>query len=123
MSKIIKEDKQNQEKFIKKLISKGKKRGYLTQTEVLEFFPNAEDDIEILDMLYGRLLEAGVDVYDVESEKEAQKLSEERIDLSKLRLDKTVSVDPVRMYLKEIGKVELLTATEEVDLAKRIKRR
>lgn len=119
MNKIIKED---QEKFIKKLIAKGKKRGYLTQSEVLEFFPNAEDDIDTLDILYGRLLDAGVDVYDVESEKEAQKLSEEKIDLSKLRLDKTTSVDPVRMYLKEIGKVELLHAEEEVDLAKRIKK-
>lgn len=109
------------EKNIKRLITKGKKRGYLTQTEVMEFFPNAEEDIETLDFLYERLLEAGVDVYDVESEKEAKKISQEKqLDLSQLKLDRATSVDPVRMYLKEIGKSNLLTAEQEVDLARKI---
>ena len=56
---------------LKKLITKGKRRGYLTQKEILEIFPTAEEAIEELDSLYEKLLEAGVDVYDVESEKEA----------------------------------------------------
>lgn len=109
--------KNNTEKYIKKLISKGKKSGYITQSEVLEFFPNAEEDLETLDFLYGRLLDANIDVFDVEAEKEAQK---EKIDLSKMKPDRPTKVDPVRMYLKEIGKSNLLTAEEEVDLAQKV---
>lgn len=108
------------EKNIRRLITKGKKRGYLTQTEVLEFFPAAEENLEILDVLYEKLLEANVDVYDVETEKEAQKLSEDKIDYSHIKMDRATSIDPVRMYLKEIGKSDLLKAEQEVDLAQKI---
>ncbi len=108
------------EKNLKKLVTLGKKQGYLTLTQILDLFPNAEDDIETLDFLYERLLEAKVDVFDVESEKEAEKIAEvEELDLSKTKLDRSVSSDPVRMYLREIGKVDLLNAEEEVTLAKR----
>jgi len=64
--------KNTQEKIdpkLKKLITKGKRRGYLTQKEILEFYPDAENNLEELDSLYEKLLEVGVDVYDVESEK------------------------------------------------------
>lgn len=106
--------------LISKLVSRGKKQGYLTLNEILELFPNAEDDLETLDYLYEKLLDAGVDVYDVDSAQEAEKLTKiEDIDLSSIKLDKTVTSDPVRMYLREIGNYNLLTATEEVDLAKR----
>ncbi len=106
---------------LKKLITKGKRRGYLTQKEILEIYPNAEENIEELDSLYEKLLEAGVDVYDVESEKEAEKIkTEQELDLSKIKLDKSLSADPVRMYLREIGKVDLLNKEEEVTLAKRV---
>jgi len=108
------------EKNIKKLITIGKKQGYLTLNQILELFPFAEEEIETLDYLYERLMEAKIDVFDVESEKEAEKLAGiEGIDLTKGKLDKAVSSDPVRMYLREIGKVSLLTADEEVSLAKR----
>jgi RNA polymerase primary sigma factor len=109
------------DKNVKKLITMGKKQGYLTLSQILELFPHAEEDIETLDYLYEKLIEAKVDVFDVESEKEAEKLSEiEDVDLSKAKLDRSVSSDPVRMYLREIGKVDLLTAEEEVMLAKRV---
>src|SRR3989338_4347508 len=111
------------EKNLKKLILKGKKKGFLTQTEILEVFPNAEEDIETLDSLYEKLLESNVDVFDTESEKEAEKIkADTEIDVSKIKLDKTVSSDPVRMYLREIGKVDLLTGPEEVYLAKRVEK-
>jgi len=105
---------------INKLVNRGKKQGYVTIDEVLSLFPEAEDDIELLDSLYDKLQEAGIDVFDVASEAAAaEMLKEQEIDLSKLKLDKTLSADPVRMYLREIGKHELLSAEEEVDLAQR----
>ena len=52
---------------IKKLIKKGKKQGYLTLDDVLALFPNAEEDIETLDHVYEGLVEAGMDVFDLQS--------------------------------------------------------
>ena len=106
---------------IKKLIKKGKKQGYLTLDDLLALFPNAEEDIETLDFLYEKLLETGIDVFDIGSEKEAEEVAKlEEIDLSKIKLDKTTTSDPVRMYLKEIGTYDLLTKDEEVDLAQKV---
>ncbi len=111
------------ESILKKIITRGKKQGYLTIDDILSIFPQAEEDIETLDSLYEKLVEAGVDVFDVASEKEAEKLKElQELDVASVKLDKTTSSDPVRMYLREIGKVELLTAAEEVDLAKRVEK-
>ena len=110
-----------QELGIKKLIKKGKKQGYLTLDDLLALFPQAEEDIETLDFLYEKLLESGIDVFDIGSEREAEKVAKlEEIDLSKIKLDKTTTSDPVRMYLKEIGTYDLLTKDEEVELAQKI---
>lgn len=108
------------EKNLKKLVTRGKRRGYLTQKEILELFPDAEVNLDELDSLYEKLLESEIDVYDVESEKEAEKIKTEKdLDLTKIKADRTLSSDPVRMYLREIGKVDLLTKEEEVMLAQR----
>jgi RNA polymerase primary sigma factor len=124
--KSIKTDKKPKDKLsllevnVNKLVAKGKKQSYLTLDDILLLFPNAEDDIETLDFLYEKLSDAGVDVFDVASEKEAAKVSKlEEIDLTQIKLDKTVTSDPVRMYLREIGNYDLLKAPEEVTLAKR----
>ena len=111
-------------KNLRKLVTKGKKQGYVTQEDVMELFPQAEENIEELDSLYEKLMNEGVDVFDTASEKEAEKIknAEDLLAAANIRLDKTVSSDPVRMYLREIGKVDLLTAAEEVVLAKAIEK-
>lgn len=112
---------------VKKLLEKGKKQGFLTQEEILEVFSDAEKRIEELDDFYSRLLNAGVDVFESiteeelkEDEKAASELAKELEVLS--TLGDTTITDPVRMYLKEIGRVPLLIAKQEVDLAQKIEK-
>jgi RNA polymerase primary sigma factor len=116
-----KKPKKNTDLALRRLVTRGKKEGFVTQQDVLDIFPEAEENIEDLDALYEKLLDAGVDVFDVESAKEMEQLKATvEIPVGKVKLDRTVSSDPVRMYLREIGKVNLLTAEEEVALAKKV---
>ena len=104
---------------LKALIELGRKRGYLTHDEILEQFPEAEQNIELIDRVYSALLEHGIDV--VEDAKEAEQKGKE--DEEETRAAEGVAIDdPVRMYLKEIGKVSLLSPQLEVDLAQRMEK-
>ena len=109
------------DRVIQKLVLRAKKQGYLTVDEVLSVFPEAENNIGQIDKLYEKLGRDGINVFDVQAEQQIEDLDSfaEGI-LSKIPADKSRSMDPVRMYLREIGKVELLLAEDEVDLAKRI---
>jgi RNA polymerase primary sigma factor len=105
------------------LIKRGRDQGFLTQDEILEIFVDAEERINELDELYDKLLAEGIDVFEsVEAEeyendeKQKEKLEREIEILSKL--GGAESTDPVRQYLREIGKVLLLNAEEEIELAK-----
>ncbi len=110
------------ERAIQKLYLRGKKQGYLTVDEILSVFPRAEDHIDLLDKLFTKLVDADINVFDLA----AQTPEDINLDsfskgiLSRLENGKVRSTDPVRMYLREIGKVPLLTEETEVELAKRI---
>jgi RNA polymerase primary sigma factor len=111
-------------KRVVELIKKGRSQAFLTQDEILEVFPDAEDRLSELDELYDKLLSEGIDVFESvaedelhDDEKAREKITRELEILSKL--SGAESTDPVRQYLREIGKVPLLMAEEEIELAKR----
>jgi RNA polymerase primary sigma factor len=113
------------------LIELGRGRGFVAADDIAEILAEVDLTTEQIELVYTTLLDQGIDVVDescVESDEDLELDSRsEQMDWRRdpEELDLSVDVpttDPVRMYLKEIGRVRLLTAQQEVSLAKRIER-
>ena len=108
-------DKGVKMQVVKKLIEKGKKNGSLTYKEIMDELDEVDLNPEQIEKIYEVLESMGIDVI---GDKQSSEVQEEDLDLS---IPEGISIDdPVRMYLKEIGKVPLLSSAEEVNLAMRI---
>jgi RNA polymerase primary sigma factor len=111
---------------IQKLIDTGKEKGYLTYGEVNDLIPNDLNSPDDLDDLITTIGTQGIDLLDEGSPKfgggyeEGEEGEDVELDLTPGALEKTN--DPVRMYLREMGTVPLLTREGEVEIAKRIER-
>jgi RNA polymerase primary sigma factor len=106
------------------LANKAKKLHYLTNEEILAQVPEPEKYIDQLDDVFDYLFEKGIDVFDKVESKETLEAEKEKMTGLELMalLSQKGGIDSVRMYLKEIGKIDLLNFDEEVYLAQQIEK-
>ena len=96
------------------LIKKGKTRGFITFGEILNFFPNIEDNIMELDSMFEKLEQLSIEV------KESRGYLDTTEPPKKKKRSSLRKIDSIQSYLKEIGRIDPITAKDEKELAKRI---
>ncbi len=123
------DDKDTPKKNLKKakqdILEKAKKVGQIDQKEINKSIPDDPDNVEVLDSLYTELADAGVEV--LTTEPDAAHFSDEwvgedgeEIFIEDQKYLDDIADDSVRLYLREIGKVPLLSSEEELELARRV---
>ena len=109
---------------LQELIDRGRDRGYVTDTEVLHYFPRIEDDVTFLDEVYSTLDKQNIKVIEtsqlISVPTDKDEISERELKAATEFEDNMP--DTVQMYLKEIGRAPLLKAIDERELAKRIEK-
>ncbi|MCK5715335.1 MAG: RNA polymerase sigma factor RpoD, partial [Nitrosomonadaceae bacterium] len=126
-------DLEARRKRLKNLIVQGKERGYLTYAEINDHLPDDMQDAEQIESIISVINDMGISVHDEAPDVEALLLSEttsvvtdedvvEEAEAALSTVDSEFgrTTDPVRMYMREMGSVELLTREGEIEIAKRI---
>jgi len=108
--KIVTEDK------LQELIQRGGERGFVTFSEILTTFPEIERDVNGLERLYDTFESRGIAI------KEARELLEIKESPVERRRGIEERIDPIQIYLREIGKLSFISASEEKELSKRIEK-